>query len=84
MDSMKGTAPPASVEISALRVAQGELISGDTSGKVYMRLSPGSVAFLTDRPQAQEKVASQLRQAVLGEDGSSQLKPAGPAPMQRK
>lgn len=52
-------------DISALRVAQAELISGNTSGKVFIRLSPGSVAFLTDRPKAQEKIAKQLRQAVL-------------------
>lgn len=57
--------PKSSSDLSALRVAQAELISGDTSGKVYMRLSPGSVAFLTDRSKAKEKVAIQLREAVL-------------------
>jgi hypothetical protein len=48
-----------------LRVAQSELVSGDTSGKVFMRLSPGSVAFLTDRDKAKQKLASQIRQTVL-------------------
>jgi hypothetical protein len=54
-----------SSDLSALRVAQAELMSGDTSGKVYVRLSPGSVAFLTERSKVEEKVSIQLRQAVL-------------------
>eukprot|EP00429_Kryptoperidinium_foliaceum_P051525 CAMPEP_0176127096 /NCGR_PEP_ID=MMETSP0120_2-20121206/64171_1 /TAXON_ID=160619 /ORGANISM="Kryptoperidinium foliaceum, Strain CCMP 1326" /LENGTH=40 /DNA_ID= /DNA_START= /DNA_END= /DNA_ORIENTATION= len=29
-------------DISTLRVLQSELVSGDTSGEIYVRLSPGS------------------------------------------
>lgn len=54
-------------DISTLRVAQAELSSGDTTGKVYMRLSPGSVAFLKDRSDVKQKVSAQIRQAVLSE-----------------
>jgi hypothetical protein len=56
-----------SPDIPTLRVAQAELMSGDTSGKVYVRLSEGSVAFLVDRPQAQSEVAAQLRRALLND-----------------
>ena len=54
-------------DIAPLRVAQSELVSGDTTGKVYMRLASGSVAFLKDRPKVQEKLSAQIRQAVLEE-----------------
>jgi hypothetical protein len=54
-------------DISTLRVAQSELVSGDTNGKVYIRLSAGAVAFLNDRPKVQQKLSGQIRQAVLDE-----------------
>jgi len=52
------------LRVEQLRVADQELSSGNTRGEVYVRLSPGSVAFLTDRPVAQARVSRQLRQAV--------------------
>lgn len=54
-------------KISTLRVAQSELVSGDTTGQVFRRLSPGAVAFAVDRKETQAKFSSQLRQAVLQE-----------------
>lgn len=56
-----------SPDIGTLRVAQSELISGNTGGKVYIRLSEGSVAFLTPRDVAQSQVNAQLRQELLNE-----------------
>jgi hypothetical protein len=56
-----------SSSVTELRVAQSELISGDKSGKVFVRLSEGAVAFLTERPKAQEQVSTKLRRAVLQE-----------------
>ena len=54
--------------LEALRVAQAELSSGDTSGNVFVQLSPGSAMFLVARSAAQEEVASEIRQVLLGED----------------
>jgi hypothetical protein len=54
--------------LEALRVAQAELSSGDTSGSVFRQFSPGAAMFLTDRSVTQEKVASEIRAIVLGED----------------
>lgn len=48
--------------IQELRVADHELRVG--KGAVYMQLSAGAVAFLTDRPVAQARVSRKLRQAV--------------------
>jgi hypothetical protein len=72
MNSIKGRNDPSpsdnlSWDISTLRVAQSELLGGDTSGKVYMRLSPGSVAFLKDRSEVKQRLSGQIRQAVLDE-----------------
>jgi hypothetical protein len=55
-------------KISELRVAQAELVSGNTQGRVFMRLSPGAVAFVTDRKVAEERVASDLRKSLLEEE----------------
>jgi hypothetical protein len=60
-----------SSSVTELRVAQSELVSGDKSGKVFMRLSKGAVAFRTERPKAQEQVSTKLRRAVLQEDSRS-------------
>ena len=51
--------------ISTLRVAQSELVSGNTSGKVFVRLSNGSAPLLTSRPRAQDVVTSRLRKELL-------------------
>ena len=51
--------------VTALRVAQSELSSGNTSGKVFMRLSSGSVAFPVERQVAEKTVANELHQALL-------------------
>jgi hypothetical protein len=58
----KSTSSPS--DISTLRVAQAELISGDTSGKVYVRLSEGAVAFLTKRPVAEARVKKMIQQEI--------------------
>jgi hypothetical protein len=50
--------------ISTLRVAKAELTSGDTSGKVYMMLSEGGVAFLTKRSVAEARVDKMIQQEV--------------------
>ena len=55
----------AAENIATLRVAQAELSSGDTSGKVYMRLSPGSVAFLTKRSVVQARVDKMIQQEIM-------------------
>jgi hypothetical protein len=65
MSSTSDDKVPPVDEIGPLRVAQSELVSGDTSGKVFLRASPGAVAFLTDRSQAQAQISSQLRLALL-------------------
>jgi hypothetical protein len=54
-------------DITTLRVAQSELVSGNTSGKVYVRLSEGGVAFLTPRDEAESQIAAQLRCELLNE-----------------
>jgi hypothetical protein len=56
----------ASVERSPqeLRVAGQELSSGKQTGQVFVQLSPGAVAFLTDRPVAQARVSRHLAEAV--------------------
>ena len=46
--------------LTGLRVAKAELTSGDTTGKVYMRLSEGSVAFLTKRPVVEARVKKMI------------------------
>jgi hypothetical protein len=51
--------------ITQLRVAQAELISGDTSGRVFCRLSPGAVAIQMDRTKLQDQVSVDLRRALL-------------------
>ena len=67
-----------SLKLEALRVAQAELSSGDTTGKVFMQASPGAAMFLADRKVAKEKVAAEIRQIVLGEvgggDGKTKLR----------
>jgi hypothetical protein len=60
--------------LEALRVAQAELSGGDTSLRVYTQASPGAAMFLTDRPAVKEKLASEIRQIVLGEESSVETK----------
>jgi hypothetical protein len=57
-------------DIESLRVADQELSSGNTAGRVFVRLSTGSVAFLTERPVAQARVSRQLRAAIGAEPTS--------------
>jgi hypothetical protein len=59
-------------DIERTRVIQAELVSGDTSGQVYMRLSEGGVAFLADRGKAEEVVSTKLRSALLKSHGDPQ------------
>ena len=51
--------------LQELRVADQELSSGSQQGKVYVQLSPGAVAFLSDRPVAQARVSRQLHGAIV-------------------
>jgi hypothetical protein len=55
---------PPTTDIETLRVADQELLSGNTAGRVFVRLSPGAAAILTERPTAQARVSRQLRTAV--------------------
>ena len=64
--------PKNSASIQALRVAQSELVSGDTSGKVFLRLSDGACAFLTDRSKAQDHISQQIRETLLKEEQQKQ------------
>lgn len=50
--------------VQELRVADQELSSGDQTGKVFVQLSSGAVAFLTDRDVAQARVSRHLRKAI--------------------
>jgi hypothetical protein len=61
--------------IAELRVAQSELVSGDTTGKVYVRLSEGAVGYLTDRAKVKADIATSLRQKLLNEttDGNKNI-----------
>lgn len=55
-------------KINELRVAQAELTSGNTEGKVFVRLSSGAVGFRIERQEAQERVTKELRKTLLEED----------------
>jgi len=50
-------------------VADQELSSGDTRGVVFLRLSPGAVAFRSDRSVIRARVSRQLRDAIEDSDG---------------
>ena len=60
---------------TALRVAQAELESGDTSGRVFLRLSDGAAAILIDRNKAKEHVASDLRRSLLDPSSTPEKTP---------
>lgn len=47
-------------QLESLRVAQLELVSGNTSGNVFVQLSPGAVFFHTDRQNAKEKIRNDI------------------------
>mmetsp|Transcript_27868 Transcript_27868/g.46090 ORF Transcript_27868/g.46090 Transcript_27868/m.46090 type:complete len:87 (+) Transcript_27868:177-437(+) len=54
--------------LTEFRVAQAELVSGNTTGKVYVRLSDGAAAYLTDRPKAKAHVSNMLRREILKDE----------------
>jgi hypothetical protein len=54
-------------QLEALRVAQAELLSGDTNGNVYIQASPGAAMILTDRTLAVTKVSDQIRSLMKGD-----------------
>jgi len=58
--------------VQELRVADQELHTGNRNGRVFTQLSPGAVAFLTERPVAQARVVRQLRQAIEKEERDEQ------------
>ena len=64
--------------IQELRVTQTELVSGNTTGKVYQRLSSpdddgggggGAVFLLQERSKVKADVATRLRKEILNERG---------------
>lgn len=55
-------------KIQELRVADQELHSGDQTGRIFLQLSVGSAAFLTERSVAQARVVRQLHRAIEQED----------------
>ncbi len=61
------TPPIAPRSLEELRVAQAELSSGNTSGQVYHRLSPGAALLLSDRSLVQAKLAEQILKAVAAD-----------------
>ena len=61
--------------VQELRVADQELSAGDQTGPVFVQLSPGAVAFLTDRPIAQARISRHLRQAIDASPVVSQNEP---------
>jgi hypothetical protein len=67
-------------KLERLRVAQGELCSGDTTGSVYTQLSPGSAMFLTDRFVAVANVSKEIR-AVIEHDEREAVVAGGTASM---
>jgi hypothetical protein len=54
-------------QLEALRVAQAELLSGNTDGNVYIQVSPGAAMFLTDRTLAVNQVSNQIRSVMKGD-----------------
>ena len=60
--------------LEALRVAQSELVSGNTDGRVYMRASPGAALFLTDRTVAIQKVSEQIKGTIKADNGGGMSK----------
>ena len=61
-------------KIESLRVAQAELCSGDTSGAVYLQLSPGSVIHLTDRSLAIDLVSRKIQETIRADDNDKTSK----------
>jgi hypothetical protein len=50
--------------IEELRVADQELKSGNTQGKVFVQLSPGAVAFQQERPVVQARVSRLIHEKI--------------------
>jgi hypothetical protein len=63
-------------KLEALRVAQAELVSGNTNGSVYLQASPGAAAFLTDRTVAIEVISEGIRSTIEADHKYQ----GGPAP----
>jgi hypothetical protein len=51
-------------KLEGLRVAQGELCSGNLTGSVYTQVSPGAAMFLTDRVVALENVSKEIHNVI--------------------
>jgi len=71
---MNSTMTESVESINTLRVAQSELSSGNTSGRVFLRLSDGAAAFAVDRSVAQDHVGADLRRALLNKSSLPQKK----------
>jgi hypothetical protein len=69
------TTTPSSSLLSELRVAQQELHSGQQSGRVFLQLSPGSVAFPLDRSVAQARVERRLQELETTTAGTTAATP---------
>lgn len=59
-----GSRTSSSSGIQVLRVSDRELGSGDTTGRVWLQLSRGSVAWPMDRTVAQARVSRKLLAAI--------------------
>jgi hypothetical protein len=64
---MSSSTTKTTTSLEELRVAQAELCSGDTGGRVYTQVSKGAVLLLTDRTLALQQVSRKIRQELLAE-----------------
>jgi hypothetical protein len=67
MMMMMTTSKTSEDHLEALRVAQAELLSGNTNGDVFLQASPGAAMFLTDRTLAVNHVTNQIRTIMTGD-----------------
>lgn len=54
-------------KLEELRVAKTELSSGNSSGQTFLRYSPGSVAFLTDRSVVEARISRLLQKEIAAQ-----------------
>jgi hypothetical protein len=71
MNTNTATTSNTPTDVETLRVADQELLSGSTAGRVFVRLSTGAAPILTERPVAQARVSRQLRAAIDADPASS-------------
>lgn len=57
-----------SASLQELRVAQQELHSGSQTGRVYVRLSAGAIAFPMDRLVAKARIERHIKEERMDEN----------------